>query len=72
MDDDHERSVRLLLLSKRAVLAHRFERPLAAELDEEQRCLRPLRVGRRSYSSAARARERARLREDRFLHRRRT
>ena len=36
--DEHERRVRLLLLSKAAVLAHRFDRPLAAELDEyEQR-----------------------------------
>ena len=37
-DDEQERRVRLLLLGKGAVLAHRFERPLAAELDEyEQR-----------------------------------
>jgi hypothetical protein len=36
MDDDQERRVRLLLLGKGAVLAHRFERPLAAELDDQQ------------------------------------
>jgi hypothetical protein len=33
-DDDQERTVRLLLLGKGAVLAHRFERPLAAAMDE--------------------------------------
>jgi hypothetical protein len=33
-DDDPERRVRLLLLGKAAVLAHRFERPLAAGVDE--------------------------------------
>jgi hypothetical protein len=33
--------VRLLLLGKAAVLAHRYERPLAAEMDEqEQRAAR--------------------------------
>jgi hypothetical protein len=36
-DDDQERRVRLLLLGKGAVLAHRFERLLAAELDEERK-----------------------------------
>jgi hypothetical protein len=41
-DDQQARRVRLLLLSKAAVLAHRFERPLAAELDDqEQRGARP-------------------------------
>jgi hypothetical protein len=35
-DDEEERRVRLLLLGKAAVLAHRFERPLAAEMDESQ------------------------------------
>jgi hypothetical protein len=35
-DDDQERRVRLVLLGKGAVLAHRFERPLAAELDEKR------------------------------------
>jgi hypothetical protein len=35
-DDEHERRVRLLLLSKAAVLAHRFDRPLAAEMDDDQ------------------------------------
>jgi hypothetical protein len=33
-DDEEERRVRLLLLGKAAVLAHRDERPLAAEMDE--------------------------------------
>jgi hypothetical protein len=38
LDDDQERRGRLPLLGKAAVLAHRFARPLAAELDEyEQR-----------------------------------
>ena len=35
-DDDQERKGRLLLLGKGAVLAHRFARPLAAELDDKQ------------------------------------
>jgi hypothetical protein len=35
-DDEEERRVRLLLLGKAAVLAHRYERPLAAEMDEFQ------------------------------------
>jgi hypothetical protein len=34
MDDEEERRVRLLLLGKAAVLAHRYERPLAAEMDD--------------------------------------
>src|SRR5215210_5096088 len=38
-DDEQARRVGLLLLGKAAVLAHRFERPLAAELDEERECL---------------------------------
>ena len=39
-DDDQERRVRLLLLGKGAVLAHQFERPLAAGMDEyEQRLI---------------------------------
>ena len=33
-DDEHERRVRLLLLSKEAVLVYWFQRPLAAELDD--------------------------------------
>jgi hypothetical protein len=33
-DGEQARGLRLLLLGKGAVLAHRFERPLAAELDE--------------------------------------
>jgi hypothetical protein len=38
LDDELERRVRLLLLDKGAVLAHRFDRPRAAEMDEtEQR-----------------------------------
>src|SRR4051795_6742259 len=35
-DDEHERRVRLLLLSKGAVLAHWFDRPLAPEMDDKQ------------------------------------
>jgi hypothetical protein len=35
-DDERERRVTLLLLGKGAVLAHRFERPLAAEMDDDQ------------------------------------
>ena len=35
-DDEQERSVRLLLLGEGAVLAHRFDRPLAAEMDDDQ------------------------------------
>jgi hypothetical protein len=35
-DDDQERRVRLLLLGKAAVLAHRFERPLAVEMDDDR------------------------------------
>jgi hypothetical protein len=34
LDDEEERRVRLLLLGKAAVLARRFERPLAAEMDD--------------------------------------
>jgi hypothetical protein len=39
-DDEEERRVGLLLLGKGAVLAHRFDRPLAAESDETQQCVR--------------------------------
>ena len=39
-DDDQARRGRLLLLGKGAVLAHRFERPLAAELDEYEQSAR--------------------------------
>jgi hypothetical protein len=35
-DDEEERRGRLLLLGKGAVLAHRFDRPLAAESDEDR------------------------------------
>ena len=35
-DDEEERRARLLLLGKGAVLAHRIERPLAAEMDDDQ------------------------------------
>jgi hypothetical protein len=35
-DDDQERTGRLLLLGKGAVLAHRLARPLAAESDDEE------------------------------------
>ena len=37
LDDDEVRRVRLLLLGKAAVLAHRYERPLAAEMDEKRK-----------------------------------
>jgi hypothetical protein len=37
MDDEHERRVRLLLLSEGAVLAHWFQRPLAAGMDDDQK-----------------------------------
>jgi hypothetical protein len=38
LDDEQERRVRLLLLGKGAdVVAHRFERPLAAEMDEKRK-----------------------------------
>jgi hypothetical protein len=38
MDEEQERTVGLLLLGKGAVLAHGFDRPLAAGMDEyEQR-----------------------------------
>ena len=33
-DDKHARGLRLLLLGRRAVLAHRFERSLTAEMDD--------------------------------------
>jgi hypothetical protein len=36
LDDEHARRVRLLLLGKGAVLAHRFDLRLAAELDERE------------------------------------
>jgi Transposase DDE domain group 1 len=42
-DDEEERKVRLLLLGKAAVLAHRYERPLAAEMDEDQQSWRAAR-----------------------------
>jgi hypothetical protein len=35
-DDEEERRAGPLLLGKAAVLAHRFERPLAAEMDDEE------------------------------------
>ena len=35
-DDEYERRVRLLLLSKGAVLAHWFHSPLAAGMDESE------------------------------------
>jgi hypothetical protein len=35
--------VRLLLLGNAAVLAHQYERPLAAEMDEEERSARDAR-----------------------------
>ena len=36
MADEQDRQVRLLLLGKGAALAHRFERPFAAEMDDDQ------------------------------------
>ena len=36
LDDEEKRRGRLLLLGKGAVLAHRFDRPLAAESDEQE------------------------------------
>jgi len=36
VEDEEERRVRLLLLGKAAVLAHQYERPLAAEMDESE------------------------------------
>src|SRR5215216_6227285 len=56
--DDHQESrVRLLLLSKGAVLAHACERPLAAELDDEEQRARHgsavAAAGRRASSSLA-------------------
>jgi hypothetical protein len=35
-DDEEERRVRLLLLGKAAVLAQRYERPRATEMDDDQ------------------------------------
>jgi hypothetical protein len=40
LDDEEERRVRLLLLGKAAVLTHRYERPLAAEMDDDQQSRR--------------------------------
>ena len=37
LDDEQARGLRLLLLRKGAVVAHRFERSLTAELDETER-----------------------------------
>ena len=36
LDDEQARRVRLLLFGKGAVMAHRFERPLTAEMDDDQ------------------------------------
>jgi hypothetical protein len=33
---EQERGLRLLLLGKAAVFAHRFDRPLAVEMDDDQ------------------------------------
>jgi hypothetical protein len=38
LDDEEERGARLLLLGKGAVLAHRFERSLAVEMDDQEQC----------------------------------
>jgi hypothetical protein len=35
-DDEQARGLRLLLLGKGADLAHRFERPLTAEMDDQR------------------------------------
>jgi hypothetical protein len=53
-DDEEERRVRLLLLGKATVLAHRYERPLAAEMDEsEQRHDEPITRSRAAASSSS-------------------
>ena len=55
MDDDQKRKGRLLLLGEGAVLAHRFARPLAAELDEyeQRRATRRGADGRCSFDKQA-------------------
>jgi hypothetical protein len=58
LDDEQERRVRLLLLGKGAVLVHRFERPLAAEMDEVQQ--RDDAIGRVPGTAARRHKERCR------------
>jgi hypothetical protein len=35
-DDQQERGVRLVLLGKGAVLAHGFDRPIAAQMDDTE------------------------------------
>ena len=51
LDDEEERRAGPLLLGKAAVLAHRFERPMAAEMDEYEQSARAagLHGGVRSY-----------------------
>ena len=45
MDDEGERTARPLLLGKAAVSAHRFERPLAAEMDKDGQSRAPRSLG---------------------------
>jgi hypothetical protein len=58
LDDEEERGARLLLLGKGAVLAHRFERSLAVEMDEVQQ--RDDAIGRVPGTAARRHKERCR------------
>jgi hypothetical protein len=51
-DDDQERSGRLLLLGKGAVLADRLARPLAAESDDEEEPARHGKCGRGGTSQS--------------------
>jgi hypothetical protein len=54
-DNEHERRVRLLLLSKGAVLAHRFHSPLAAGMDEIRHSVSRHASGPRRYRNAREA-----------------
>jgi hypothetical protein len=54
-DDEEERRVRLLLLGKAAVLAHRYERPLAAEMDETEQWRSGTADGELRYRNARQA-----------------
>ena len=52
-DDEQARGLRLLLLGKGAVFAHRFERSLTAEMDEQEQPGLPLPSGMGSGRSGA-------------------